>query len=1116
MNLRELIKRTSNSTSQKRLVEFITYNRPFVLEGSRGSHVAVVASAAGLVEPRVHVFVMDSKENAAYLYNDLYVLNNQENVYYFPTAYKRSIEYNQVDPSGVVQRTAVLNAVESIHDKSLFICTYPEALAETVTTRKAFVSNSIKLKPGDLLDIAEFAAKLIELGFVQVDFVCEPGQFSIRGGIVDVFSYVDNQPFRITLFDIEIESLKRFDISTQRSIEKCEEVEIVADLSKNNSEEQRVSLIEFVGEGRVLWVEDVDYMLRRIADVRVKHIAAAMNRGLEQVEAEMAVISKATLLEDLSTRTTILLNESLKELRTQERIVFSTESQPVFNKNFELLTDTLANAVDDGYENYIVTDNKAQIERLENIFVQSSSRKILFSNLSCDLHSGYIDHELKLNLFTDHQIFDRHHKYSLHKEVKRGESLTISELNALKDGDYVVHIDHGVGRFGGLVRTVENGKTVESIKLVYRDNDVLLVNIHALHRISKYKDKDAEPPKIYKLGSGAWQRMKQVTKARVKDIAKELIALYAKRKASEGFKFSPDTYLQYELEASFMYEDTPDQQKATADVKADMESSAPMDRLVCGDVGFGKTEVAMRAAFKAAADGKQVAVLVPTTILCLQHYRSFSKRFREFPVRVEQISRTRTASQIRVILEDLKAGKIDILIGTHRLLNKDVEFKDLGLLIIDEEQKFGVASKEKLRQIKANVDTLTLTATPIPRTLQFSLMGSRDLSIINTPPPNRQPIETEVHLFDEELIKEAISQEIERGGQVYFLHNRVESIMTVSGMIQRLLPDVRVAVGHGKMKSEQLEKLIMDFIYGEYDVLVATTIIEAGIDIPNANTIIIDNGHMFGLSDLHQLRGRVGRSNRKAYCYILTPPDNLLSDDARRRLRAIEEFSDLGAGFNLAMQDLDIRGAGNILGSEQSGFISDIGFEAYQKILNEAMRELHLEMAETDKSDKQNENDITAEDVRYVSDCQVSSDREVLIPDGYVGSTREKIALYKQLDSMQSEEQLTEFVEMLEDRFGRLPEQVKELLNIIRLRWLAIEWGFDKVLLKNGIMILYFVEDQHSSYYKSDKFKHILQYVTAHQQRYTFKQFKNRLQISVRSVADTEAGLAALKSITIV
>ena len=1110
MKLDELIKKTTNSASLSRLVEFIKYDRPFVLEGSRGSHVAVAAVAAGRVLPRVNVFVMDNRDNAAYLYNDLYVLNNQQNVYFFPTAYKRSIEYNQPDPSGQVQRTAVMNAVGHSGGESLYICTYPEALSETIATRGNFDSKAIKIKKGDLIEIAALVEQLVNLGFVQVDFVGEPGQFSVRGGIVDVFSYVDNQPFRITLFDIEVESLKRFDISTQRSMQECEEVEIVPDLSDLKGNEQRVSLLDFVDGGCVVWVEDADYLIRRVGEVRVKYLAAALNRGVEQENAEKSVISKSGLAERLSQKSTILLNESLKEIRTDNRVKFNTASQPVFNKNFELLTDTLAGAADAGYENVIVTDNKAQIERLENIFAQSSDRKVVVDNLSCSLHSGYIDHELKINLFTDHQIFDRHHKYSLHKEVKRSESITISELNALKVGDYVVHIDHGVGRFGGLVRTNENGKMVESIKLVYRDNDVLLVNVHALHRISKYKDKDSEPPKIHKLGSGAWQKLKQTTKTKVKDIAKELIALYAKRKASAGFSFSPDTYLQYDLEASFMYEDTPDQQKATAEVKADMESSAPMDRLVCGDVGFGKTEVAMRAAFKAAADGKQVAVLVPTTILCLQHYRSFSKRFREFPVRVEQISRTRTASQIRGILADLKAGKIDILIGTHRLLNKDVEFRDLGLLIIDEEQKFGVASKEKLRHIKANVDTLTLTATPIPRTLQFSLMGSRDLSIINTPPPNRQPIETEVHLFDEELIKDAISQELARGGQVYFLHNRVESIMGVSGMIRRLLPEARVAVGHGKMKAEELEKLIMDFIYGEYDVLVATTIIEAGIDIPNANTIIIDNGHMFGLSDLHQLRGRVGRSNRKAYCYILTPPENLLSDDARRRLRAIEEFSDLGAGFNLAMQDLDIRGAGNILGGEQSGFITDIGFEAYQKILNEAIAELHIEMA---IDEPQSEKNVSVENIRYVSDCQVTTDREALIPDSYIGSTREKIALYKQLDSMQSEKEIAEFVEMLTDRFGALPTQVEELLNILRLRWLAVESGFDKVLMKNGIMILYFVENQRSNYYKSDRFKHILQQVTSHPERYTFKQFNNRLQVSVKRVADAKAGVEAVKFI---
>ena len=775
-----------------------------------------------------------------------------------------------------------------------------------------------------------------------------------------------------------------------------------------------------------------------------------------------------------------------------------------------LADDMIRNALR-GYDTYILSENKAQVERLENIFHQIGRGQAVVRSLPVTLHEGFADNDLKLCLYTDHQIFDRYQRYRINGEIRRDEQMTIAELNQLRPGDYVVHIDHGVGRFDGLVKIEENGKTHEAIKLVYKDGDVLFVNVHSLHRIARYKSGDGEPPKVYKLGSGAWQKLKNATKKAVKDISRQLIALYAKRKASKGFAFSPDSYLQHELEASFRWEDTPDQQAATAAVKKDMESDQPMDRLVCGDVGFGKTEVAIRAAFKAAVDGKQVAVLVPTTILALQHYRSFMERLRDFPVRVEYLNRTKSSREVKQICADLAAGKIDILIGTHKMLGRQVVFRDLGLLIIDEEQKFGVAAKEKLTEMSVSVDTLTLTATPIPRTLQFSLMGSRDLSVISTPPPNRQPILTESHVFSEEIVRDAVKRELARGGQVYFVHNRVEDLQTLQGMVTRLCPKARVAVGHGKMPAEQLERLIMDFIYGEFDVLVSTTIVENGIDIPNANTIIVNNAQHFGLSDLHQLRGRVGRSNQKAYCYLLSPPEELLSPDARRRLRAIEEFSDLGSGFNIAMQDLDIRGAGNLLGAEQSGFIADIGFETYQKIMQEAVAELRaegLELPGLDAAERQ-----AVEQLRFIDDAHIEIEVEASLPDGYVAQQAERLKLYRELDSTKDEAALEAFESRLADRFGPLPRAAKELLNVVRLRWEAIRLGMERVKVKNGLMIVHFVGEENSPYYKSDTFMQLLQRVTQRPDRFVLKQHNNRLAMTVRNVKDVEDAYKTLREL---
>ena len=947
----------------------------------------------------------------------------------------------------------------------------------------------------------------MEHGFNRVDFVYEPGQYSVRGGIVDIFSYVESKPYRVDFFGDEIDSLRRFDISSQLSHERPESVEIVANTMSDGEGGNRVSLARFA-QGATWWISDGDFALRKVAEVRKK--------VLEQAETEeearslaSRVTSRQVLLKDWEASSIVVWRDNIRERRATHTITFNTTPQPAFNRNFEMLADDIRWNGERGYTTSILSHNKAQMERLNNIFHQIGRKEVSFRAEDIVLHEGFVDNDLKVCVYTDHNIFDRYQRYRLRDEIKRDEQMTVAELNALKVGDYVVHIDHGVGRFGGLVKLNENGHTKEAIKLIYKDNDILFVNVHALHRISRYKSGEGEPPKIYKLGNGAWQKLKATTKKAVKDISRELIALYAKRKASTGFAFSEDGYLQQELEASFKWEDTPDQQTAIAAVKRDMESNQPMDRLVCGDVGFGKTEVAIRAAFKAACDGKQTAVLVPTTILALQHYRSFSERLRDLPVTVEYINRTKSAKDARRIAEELKAGKIDILIGTHKMLSKQIEFHDLGLLIIDEEQKFGVAAKEKLTQLSVAVDTLTLTATPIPRTLQFSLMGSRDLSVISTPPPNRQPIVTESHTFSEEVIKDAIEEELARGGQVYFVHNKVDDLQTIAGMITRLCPKARVGIGHGRMKADEMEKLIMNFIYGEFDVLVATTIIENGIDIGNANTIIINDAHHFGLSDLHQLRGRVGRSDRKGFCYLLSPPDELIGGDARRRLRAIEEFSDLGSGFNIAMQDLDIRGAGNLLGAEQSGFIADVGIETYQKILQQAISELRAEGLDTSGLSEA-ENDAM-KDISFVDDATIDIDVDASIPDSYVRSQSEKLRLYREIDAMRSDEQFEAFATRLVDRFGAIPQSVRELIDVVKLRREAINLGMEHVKVKNGLLIVRFVGDNNSPFFKTDTFLNMLRRVVAEPDRFVVKQYNNRLSMTVRKIYSIAEAVAMLR-----
>lgn len=1079
------------------------------LEELVGGALSFYAAAAVAKSGGVHLFVAEDRDAAAYLMNDFYNLLDEERVCFFPSSWKRSAVYGAEDAQGVVQRTATMNALRGFPGKGyLVVCTYPEALAERVADADTLRKGTISVRVGDKISIEVLEQELVDAAFTRVDFVYEPGQYSVRGGIVDVFSYSESKPYRLDFFGDEVDSIRRFNISSQLSSDKLDRVEIIPDLNAGVPAAAKVSLARFAGADAAWWFYDADFVFRRVNDVRRKTLAD-MERP---EEIDSLLTSRNGLLADLAGCRIFALRDNLPERPAEASVKFSTAPQPKFNKNFEMLADDMIRNALRGYDTYILSENKAQVERLENIFHQIGRGQAVVRSLSVTLHEGFVDNDLKLCLYTDHQIFDRYQRYRINGEIRRDEQMTVAELNQLRPGDYVVHIDHGVGRFDGLVKIAAgDGRMQEAIKLVYKDGDVLFVNVHSLHRISRYKSGDGEPPKVYKLGNGAWQKLKNATKKAVKDISRELIALYAKRKASKGFAFSPDSYLQHELEASFKWEDTPDQQSATAAVKKDMESDQPMDRLVCGDVGFGKTEVAIRAAFKAAVDGKQVAVLVPTTILALQHYRSFTERLRNFPVRVEYLNRTKSAKEVGQIREDLAAGKIDILIGTHKILGKQIVFRDLGLLIIDEEQKFGVAAKEKLTQMSVSVDTLTLTATPIPRTLQFSLMGSRDLSVISTPPPNRQPILTESHVFSEEIVRDAVEAELARGGQVYFVHNRVEDLPVLQGLITRLCPKARVAVGHGKMPAEQLEKLIMDFIYGEFDVLVSTTIVENGIDIPNANTIIVNNAQNFGLSDLHQLRGRVGRSNQKAYCYLLSPPDELLSADARRRLRAIEEFSDLGSGFNIAMQDLDIRGAGNLLGAEQSGFVADIGFETYQKIMNEAVAELRAEGLNVPGLSDGEQGVV--EQMRFIDDAHIDIEVEAALPDAYVSQQAERLKLYRELDSTKDEEALQAFESRLADRFGPLPRAAKELLNVVRLRWEAIRLGMERVKVKNGLMIVHFVGEENSPYYKSETFMALLQRVTRHPDRFVLKQHNNRLAMTVRNVKDVEDAYKTLQQL---
>ncbi len=1073
------------------------------LSGLVGSSRSMIMAAVAMQDVNSHIIVLNDSEEAAFLLNDVENLLTDQQVHYFPSSYKKPFDTHDTDNGNVLMRAEVLSKLN--RSSKTIVVTYAEAVSEKVVTKKNLELNSIALRVGETMSVSFINEFLLHHEFENVDFVAQAGEYSIRGGIVDIFSFANELPYRIEFFGDEVESIRTFDPATQLSVQQMNHVAIMPNVQKSLLNEGHSSFFDFVPAGTVFWFSDITS-----AENYLRQNLLQENTELFHEHTSLLFDHPKEFLEKAGGKTVIETNRYFFEAGL--KINFSISPQPSFNKNFPLLISNLQANQNKNIKNIIFADTAKQIERLYAIFEDLEKKhaienKVEFTSLLLSLHEGFIDNELKLACYTDHQIFDRYHRFRLKKKHLRSEAMTLKELSSLKPGDYVTHIDHGVGRFAGLEAITVNGKPQEAVRLIYKDNDILYVSIHSLHRIAKYTGKEGTVPTLHKLGSTAWATLKQKTKKRVKDIAKDLINLYAKRKATKGFAFSPDTYLQNELEASFIYEDTPDQVKSTRDVKRDMEKEYPMDRLICGDVGFGKTEIAIRAAFKAVTDGKQVAVLVPTTILALQHYNTFKDRLKDFPCKVDFINRFKSAARQKETLQELASGKVDIIIGTHRLLGKDIKFKDLGLMVIDEEQKFGVAAKEKLKAIRVNVDTLTLTATPIPRTLQFSLMGARDLSIINTPPPNRYPVTTELHVFNEKLIKDAINYEVARGGQVFFVHNRVQDIHDVAAMITKLCPQVSVAVGHGQMDGDKLEEVLMTFIDGESDVLVSTTIIESGIDIPNANTIIINQAQNFGLSDLHQMRGRVGRSNKRAYCYLLSPPLSVLTNEAKQRLKAIEEFSDLGSGFNVAMRDLDIRGAGNLLGGEQSGFISEIGFEMYHKILDETIAELkETEFADLFVTEK--------EERKFVSDCQIDTDLEILLPSDYVNSVSERLLLYKDLDSIQEEDKLVEFENKLRDRFGPLPKPAIELMSTIRLRWIAEKTGFEKIVLKNKRFIGYFVSNPQSPFYQSEIFSGILKYVQKNTAKVRLKEDKSKLSLTIREIGTVAEATEAVKLIT--
>lgn len=1082
------------------------------IKGLAGSMDALVAASIYQLNHQNHIFILHEKEEAAYFHNDLQNLLGDKEVLLFPSSYKRPYQFEEIENANILMRAEILNRINNKASTGELIVTYPEALTEKVINKKSLVKNTFTAKVGEKVDTEFLTDLLVEYGFMRDDFVYEPGQFAIRGGIVDVYSYAGEFPYRIELFGDEIESIRTFDPETQLSKDSIKTVHIIPNVQTKLLEEERQSFLDYVPNNSKIWIKD----LAHTEDVLEKNFIKATEsfEAILEASGESNIsLSPEYLFETKESFKSAIHNYVNIEFGNRfysiggDEFIINASGQPSFNKNFELIAESLEKQQQDGHTTIVASESEKPINQLESIF-EEINPFIKFGSLMIGLREGFVDHQTLVTCYTDHQLFERFHRYKIRKQHSKSKALTLKELRTLNPGDFVVHIDHGIGRFAGMDTIDVNGNQQEAIRLVYRDDDLLYISIHSLHKISKYSGKESGPPQPSKLGSPEWENKKKKVKGKVKDIAKELIALYAKRKAAPAFAFGVDSYLQAELETSFLYEDTPDQGKASQDVKEDMEKAHPMDRLVCGDVGFGKTEVAIRAAFKAVDNSKQVAVLVPTTILATQHYHTFKERLKDLPVTVNYINRFRSTKDIKDTLQEVAEGQLDILIGTHRIVNKDVKFKDLGLLIIDEEQKFGVKIKDKLKEIKVNVDTLTLTATPIPRTLHFSLMGARDLSIIATPPPNRQPVTTEIHAFSEAVTRDSISYELRRGGQVFFVHNRISDIESIANIIHNLVPDARVGVAHGQMDGQLLEKTMLKFIEGEYDVLVSTNIIESGLDIPNANTIIINSAQNFGLSDLHQMRGRVGRSNKKAFCYLFTPPTSSLSSDSRKRLSALEEFSDLGDGFKVAMRDLDIRGAGNLLGGEQSGFISDIGFDMYHKILDEAVQDLK----ETEFKDlfKDEEPDLQK---ALVSDCVIETDLEILIPENYIKNITERLSVYTEIDNIKTEDELSSFIASIEDRFGRIPDEVTNLFKTVRLRWIAMKLGFEKISVKNARMRCFFPPQHNEAYFKSDVFGSVIQHVQSHPKAYQLKEIKNKLMLIVTDVDSIDFSIHQLEEI---
>jgi len=1095
-NLEALVSRYKEDTRTKKINEFLQKDTPsrIRLEGLVGAQESFVLSATYLLSPRVYIYIAIDKEEAAYLQNTLEAIHDASDVLFFPDSFKRPMQFEEINNSNVLQRTEVVNKLRMKSSKPRIVVSYPEALFEKVVDPAILEANKIVITKDERLDIDTMIEILVDYGFVRTDFVYEPGQFSIRGGIIDIFSYGNEWPYRIELFDDEVESIRTFNPTNQLSVQNIATVSIIPNINVKFTQNQKVPLFDVMDANSVVWVKDFDVLLDKLqicfdkCEEFAKVLKTREDSELKQAFEERAFIYPNETMAAISDHHMILERSGATTIDPDLVMKYETSNQSSFNKNFSLLIEDMKSKEKEGFTNYLFTDSARQIERFYKIF-EDLDAQLDFHPVNKAIHAGFVDRQLNIACYTDHQIFERFHKYKLKKGFTTEQAMSLKMLRELQPGDFVTHIDHGVGRYSGLEKIDINGHKQESLRLFYQNNDVLYVSINSLHKISKFKGKDGTPPKLSKIGGDAWKKLKSTTKRKVRDMAKELIKLYAKRKASKGHAFPPDGYLQNELEASFIYQDTPDQEKATIETKEDMMKEHPMDRLICGDVGFGKTEIAIRAAFKCVSDGKQVAILVPTTILALQHFKTFSERLKEFGVTIDYVNRFRSAKEKTQVYKDVESGKIEILIGTHAILNKKIKFKDLGLLVIDEEQKFGVAAKEKLRGMKVNVDTLTLTATPIPRTLQFSLMAARDLSIIRTPPPNRQSIHTERRIFNDELIKDSIYYEVNRGGQVFFVHNRVKSLPEIAGMIQKLCPDIEVGMAHGQLEAKQLEKKLIDFIDYKYDVLVCTNIIETGLDIANANTIIINNAQNFGMSDLHQLRGRVGRSNRKAFCYLFTPPISVLTSEARKRIRTLEENSELGSGFQIAMKDLDIRGAGNLLGGEQSGFISDIGFETYQKILEEAVHELkETEFKDLFKEDLDKKR-------QYVRDVEIDTDIEMLIPDAYIPVIQERLLLYTELDTISDEAGLSSFKMKLKDRFGTIPKQVNELVDALRLRWICKKLGFERLSYKNNKLRCFFIANAQSSYFESELFQKLLKFVSTDGQKIglTLKQSKNFL-----------------------